>query len=332
MRTFFISLTMIFIGLAFGVTLTEVSLRVFMPELAQNQPTVDTGYIKKLDKTSDRPLNAEGFRETDTLADLDENSWFALGGSTAFGMSVEDHQRFSEYFEGVTGLKVYNSAQVGKGGDMAYEFAALKRLKSKANKVVYVIDMGLPPHVHLGLEPPANFKQKNSIFSGLALAKVLSGQTAVEEPKIEAWTEQTVAKYARNLATVAAKYRNMAEHFIVIVVPARGHSFENSYGTIHRKNQEMMANALRQHQGIYAVDVSYILKSDYADPTVVYNDNNRMNAKGHTAMGNAFLRQYETFSTWKSFDELTPEEQAKVREDMERTQAEEAKKRAQNPF
>ena len=332
MRTFIISLSMIVIGLAFGVTLTEVSLRVFMPQLAEKPAAVDTGYITNITAKSDAELNDKGFRETDELSDLDENSWYALGGSTAFGIGVEEGKRFSEEIESMTGLKVYNAAQVGRGGDMAYEFAGLKRLKSAAKKVVYVVDMGLPPHVLLGVEPKDEVKQRQSVLDNLVLMRVLKGAPAQATPKIAAWTQTDAQKYARNLASVAAKYRNMNEHFIVLMLPAKGHTYKNSFGTVHRNNQELMGQALRQHQGVYAVDLSYLIKLEYFKPLELYNDQNRLNSKGHRMLANGFLKQFEAFSSWRSFDELSPEEQAQVLEDMKRTKEEEARKRGENPF
>ena len=335
MRPFIIGLLMIIIGLGFGITLTELSLRTFMPELAQKQPEVDTGYIKDAEIKIEATLNEHGFRETDTLADLEPNSWIALGGSTAFGVGVTQDKRFSEQFETLTGLKVYNAAQVGKEGDMAAELEAVKEVvkgwPTKAQKLVYVVDMGLPPHVILQKET-TDTNKGDGFLQSLILTQVLTGQTEPAEPTVEAWSAADADNYARKLAKTFVDYRTMNEHFIVLVVPARGHAFDNSFGTIHRNNQKMLTDALRRHQGVYAVDLSFLVKMDYANPDMLYSEQNRLNETGHRMLANGFLKQFETFSTWKSFDELSPEEQEKVREDMRRTEEEEAKKRAQRPF
>src|SRR5690606_33770086 len=133
MRTFIIGTFMIVLGLTFGLALTEVSLRTFMPELAKPQ-TVDTGYIENIDDQSDAKLNADGYREARTLADLTEKDWIALGGSTAFGANVKDDELFTKRFEELTGLKVYNAAQ-NTDGTLDQEFAALAKLQpqTKAN-------------------------------------------------------------------------------------------------------------------------------------------------------------------------------------------------------
>lgn len=330
MRTFIIGLFMIFIGLIFGVTLTELSLRTFMPELAQQQPEADTGYIKDLTATSDAKLNEAGFREADTLADLEADSWIALGGSTAFGLGVAEEKRFSENFETLTGQKVYNAAQVGMAGEMKAELAAAEALKPKARKLVYVVDMGVPPSVLLQKEAPK--EDTASFWDSLVLTQALKGAPQQEQPEIEAWSDADARDYARKLSDTFAQYRTVDEHFIVLVVPARGHGFDNSYGTIHRNNQKMLTDALRRHSGVYAVDLSFLVKMDYANPDDLYNENNRLNDTGHHMLANGFLKQFETFSTWRSFDELSPEEQEKVREDMRKTAEEEAKKRAQQPF
>lgn len=332
MRTFIIGFIMILTGLVFGVTLTEISLRTFMPELAQKQTTLETGYITNLTTKSDAELNEHGFREADALTGLQADSWIALGGSTAFGVGVDADKRFSEEFETLTGQKVYNAAQVGMDADMKAELAAIEKLEPAAQKVVYVIDLGLPPHVLLGRDAPEGLNPKQSFIDSLVLKQVLTGQSAPVEQKIEAWSLEDADAYAKKVARTFVKYRTVNEHFIVLVAPSRGHSFENSYGATHRNNQKIVTDALRRHQGIYAVDLSYLAKMDYADQSMLYSDDARLNEKGHSLLANGFLKQFETFSTWKSFDELTPEEQEQVREDMRRTQEEEAQKRAQNPF
>jgi len=331
MRTIIIGFSMVLVGLAFGVTLTEISLRTFMPELAAKQKTADLGYIKNIGEVAETALNAKGFRESDAPEDLDEKSWFALGGSTAFGVDVTDAERFSERIEALAGFKVYNAAQAGIEGDITAEFAALKNFQSKAKKAVYVVDMGVPLHVLLAEEAPKN-QTKQNFWADFALVKVLTGRPAAVAQTPPAWTATTARKYAQRLAEASAQYRQTNEHFIVLVAPARGHYFENNYGAIHRNNQKLMAEAMRSFQGMYAVDLSYLVKLDYATPEILFNEQNRLNATGHRMLASGFLKQYEAFSTWKSFDELSPDEQAKVREDMRKTQEEEARKKAQRPF
>lgn len=324
MKTLIMSLTMVFVGLLFGLTLTELSLRTFMPELV-SAPLVDTGYIKNVGEGAETP------HKTGSATDLDETSWLALGGSTAFGVGIPEGERFSERIEATTGLKILNAATVGAEGDVEKEFAAATALNSQARKAVYVVDMGVPPHVLLG-EAAAETETKEGFFANLALAKVLEGRNVEVAQTIPAWTASAARNYAAKLAKASAKYRQTNEHFIVLVAPARGHYFENSYGTIHRNNQKLMAEAVRSFQGIYAVDLSYLIKLDYANPEILFDAQNRLNATGHRMLASGFLKQFEAFSTWRSFDELSPEEQAKVREDMRKTQEEEARKKAQRPF
>ena len=346
----------LFLGVVAGIGLVELGLRAFMPSLLAF-PQTEKGYLPadalvyapgnamvlKPHQQADAEkitFNQYGFRDVKDIANSVPEDWVVYGGSLAFGIGISWPAWFGNQYkyEKDAAAEVYNASFIGGSNYFAPMQRYATEVGAKAKRAVFVVDLAQHPDVLLNQKQTFDAEQNfnntsgSSFFQRLALARALGLASAPEQKLPEAIDSRLAAQIATSIAPAIAPYASVKERAIVLVVPARGYWLEDAFGTVHRQNQENVAKAFRGLRNVYAVDLSYMMRNSYASPLKLYDDNGRLKPEAHAVLAEGMMRQVEVFKEWKSLDELSPEEQEKVKKQMEENARKRKERQRKNIF
>lgn len=339
--------TVLLLGILAGIGLMEVGLRFFMPQLL-TFPEAQKGYIPAdelvfapgdkliVSPAEEAPtreiiFNKYGYRDDKDIANADRGDWVVYGGSIAVGLGAAPDEWFGSHYDYEPEPKVYNAAFVGGSNYFVPMVEHAFANGAKAGRAVFVVDLSLHPDLLLNQKETFDAPQQHpaaaesTILQRLALARALGLAEEPQEQMPEAVTQRQARQIAQAMWPALAPYSTERERNAVLVVPARGYWLEDGFGTVHRQNQERVASALRSRRNVYVVDAAYMMRDSYATPLDLYYNNGRLKPEGQKVLAEGWQRQVRVFNEWKSFDELSPAEQEKVKKQQE----ESARKRKQ---
>ena len=320
------------LGLILGLILTELGLRVFVPELLTGQQSLkayisadklvfepgkelhvkSTEQIKDGDKTTKKiQFNDNGHRDAKDISSLKEEDWIVYGGTVGFGIGVDSEKWFGNLYENKYEpvVNVYNATLIGGSRYFLPMVESARKSGAKPVRAVFVIDLNQHPDVLLNqlksfndiaTEPDVaelSFLQKSALAIALGLA--LPPQQEIPETL----TRQQASKIADAFWPALEPYAQKRQHNVVLFVPARGYWLDNSFGTAHRKNHELIASAFRAKNNIYAVDVSYMMRENYINPIDLYYDNGRLKPEGQKMLADGWQKQVVIFTDWQKSDD-----------------------------